>query len=138
MIAGNEAREEHRNQLLATYHEQFTRTLSGLGFLGKVPALLDFQVELLQNGIMGKWEWIGLSNSILVAMVLIDDRLSEYFVAANFLTLFYMDHSKLADIDFTDKSKMVDMVKDMFNGPELKSILLRTLPQLMYKGVLDV
>lgn len=54
MVSNNEAREENRNRLMKAYHDQFVQTLHGLGHLGKIPTLLDFQVEQLRHGIIGK------------------------------------------------------------------------------------
>lgn len=54
MIADEECNEKHRDQLLKVYHDQFKGTLIELGYLKKIPTLLDFQKEMLTNGIMGK------------------------------------------------------------------------------------
>lgn len=54
MIADRTTREQHRGKLLQTYHKEFVGTLEREGFLGKAPTLLDFQVELLKNGVLGK------------------------------------------------------------------------------------
>lgn len=55
MVSDNDARD-NRDELLKTYHDQFTATLKSLGHLGAIPSLSDFHVELQRNGIVGKWE----------------------------------------------------------------------------------
>lgn len=65
-------------------------------------------------------------------------HLSEFCVASSFLTMYYMDYSKLADMDFTKKSEMTQIAKSMYEGETLKGILMRILPDLMYRGILDV
>lgn len=52
--------------------------------------------------------------------------------------MYYMDYSKFADIDFTKKSEMTQIAKSMYEGETLKGILMRILPDLMYRGILDV
>lgn len=55
MIANAECRQKHRDELLGVYYAQFAATLTDLGFLGKIPTLLDFQVEVLKNGLLGEF-----------------------------------------------------------------------------------
>lgn len=49
-----------------------------------------------------------------------------------------MDLSKLADMDFNDMSKIAEMAKSMFEGEDLKRLMIRILPDMMYRGALDV
>lgn len=50
---GDEARDR-REELIRIYHNQFSIILNQLGYLKKIPSLLDLQVELLQNGVIGE------------------------------------------------------------------------------------
>lgn len=43
-----------RDRLVKIYHDQFKATLNALGYLGLCPSLLDVQLELLRNGLMGE------------------------------------------------------------------------------------
>lgn len=52
--------------------------------------------------------------------------------------MFYMDHSKFDGIDFTDKNKMMDLSKELYDGPVFKPLLQKLLPEFFYKGILDV
>lgn len=54
------------------------------------------------------------------------------------MTMYYMDLSKLADMDFNDMSKIAEMAKSMFEGEDLKRLMIRILPDMMYRGALDV
>lgn len=51
-LVGHEARE-HRDELIRHYHEHFCAVLVKLGYLNAPPTLLDLQVELLRNGLIG-------------------------------------------------------------------------------------
>lgn len=83
MITDNDARDNHRDQLLKTYHDQFTATLKGLGHLGTIPSLLDFHVELLKNGVVGKWKMgnvcgvVHLIYSVVLCRVLYRSQLLD-------------------------------------------------------------
>lgn len=44
---------DYKNELLFMYHTKLTDTLARLGYRGRVPSLLEFQVEFLKRGILG-------------------------------------------------------------------------------------
>lgn len=52
MICDAEARER-RMEMLQCYYEEFATTLKKLGYMGRIPTLHDFNVEVLINGTMG-------------------------------------------------------------------------------------
>jgi hypothetical protein len=56
MIASNDTREQHRQEILKYYFEVFQETVLKMGLMGgPAPSLLDFNVELLKNGFLGKY-----------------------------------------------------------------------------------
>lgn len=88
MIADRECREQHRDQLLRCYHDQFVATLNQLGSTAKPPTLLDIQVEVLRNGLMGRFdrqEWaevlinMRFCSRILLGDQFLDDVLHGFF-----------------------------------------------------------
>lgn len=44
----------YKNELLFIYHSKLIDTFGRLGYNGYVPTLLEFQVEFLKRGILGK------------------------------------------------------------------------------------
>lgn len=50
----NEVRVQHRHELITHYYNEFTATLKEIGYLGKVPTLIDLNVEMLKKGSLGK------------------------------------------------------------------------------------
>lgn len=52
-LVDHEARDR-REELIGHYHGHFTKTLTKLGYMNAPPTLLDLQVELLRNGLLGK------------------------------------------------------------------------------------
>lgn len=54
------------------------------------------------------------------------------------LIFFYMDYNNMAEDDFMDPAKMPKLARIAYEHPDMKRILMRLLPELMYKGVLDV
>lgn len=58
-VASNETRDNHRQELISLYHAAFVDTLNKLGFLKTPPSLLDLNIELLKNGVLGiRIDWI--------------------------------------------------------------------------------
>lgn len=53
MVTSDKARE-HRVEIVCKYYEAFKRNLTDMGFIGKVPTLLDFNVELISSGFLGE------------------------------------------------------------------------------------
>lgn len=52
-MANTEARTR-RDEIIKYYYDEFTKTLKSVGFLGRIPTLLDLNLEILKNGAMGK------------------------------------------------------------------------------------
>jgi thiamine kinase-like enzyme len=48
----DENRTNRRNEIIQFYHFEFTSTLKKFGFIGKIPSLLDLNLELMRNGWM--------------------------------------------------------------------------------------
>lgn len=44
----------------------------------------------------------------------------------------------MADIDFSDKTAMQDLTRKMYEAPEYKKVIMGILPELMYRGALDL
>lgn len=47
-------RAGHRQELITYYYNEFDTTLKKLGYLGKVPSLIDLNIELLKKGKLGR------------------------------------------------------------------------------------
>lgn len=53
-IVDNGTKTAHRNEIIFEYHQHFAMILNKIGFLGKIPSLLDLQIELLRKGFHGR------------------------------------------------------------------------------------
>lgn len=53
-MGSTETRDNHREELIRLYYDEFVGTLGKLGYLKTPPSLLDLQIELLRNGVLGK------------------------------------------------------------------------------------
>lgn len=51
--------------------------------------------------------------------------------------MFYMDAENLGDIDFADLTQTPLIARMSYEEPEMKSVMLRVMPELMFKGILD-
>lgn len=52
LIVDNGTKTAHRNKILYEYHLQFATVLGKLGYMGKIPSLVDLQMELLRKGFL--------------------------------------------------------------------------------------
>lgn len=95
MIADRECRQNHRDQLLKSYHDQFVATLNQLGCKAKPPTLLDIQVETLKNGLMGKFrrreQWIVRNKKVLMGAGFVFRVLLGHQFSFDVLHGFYAD-----------------------------------------------
>lgn len=53
MVASDKA-QERRAEIILKYYATFKEALTSMGFIGKIPTLLEFNVELLSAGFLGK------------------------------------------------------------------------------------
>lgn len=54
LIVDNQTKTAHRKEIIHEYHQHFASILKKIGFPGKIPSLVDLQVELLRKGFLGK------------------------------------------------------------------------------------
>uniref|UniRef100_A0A023ERR9 Putative juvenile hormone-inducible protein n=1 Tax=Aedes albopictus TaxID=7160 RepID=A0A023ERR9_AEDAL len=52
LIVDNRTKTAHRSRMLYEYHKQFAKVLDKMGFMGKIPTLVDLQMELLRKGFL--------------------------------------------------------------------------------------
>lgn len=51
-MANTEGRER-REEIIQFYYDEFAATLKKVGYLGRIPTLLDLNLEILKNGGIG-------------------------------------------------------------------------------------
>lgn len=134
LVADRECREKHRDRLIKDYHDQFKGTLTSLGYLGAVPSLLDFQIELLKAGPIGTI----LSSSVINYVLNLLSPFPELVTAVVMLSFFHFNMETMTEFDFMDPENMPKAARATFEEPEFKSALMKIMPELMYKGVLEV
>uniref|UniRef100_A0A182MA63 CHK kinase-like domain-containing protein n=1 Tax=Anopheles culicifacies TaxID=139723 RepID=A0A182MA63_9DIPT len=109
MIPTQEVKDNHRAELIYMYYQQYTDLLKRLGFLGKIPTMLDLQIELLR--------YAGL----------------EMFHYAIFSSFRYMDPTVI-DIEALLKGEIDNPV---LNNPEFKKLMHTELTRFLHQGTLS-
>ncbi|XP_049284915.1 uncharacterized protein LOC125764588 [Anopheles funestus] len=109
MIPTQEVKDGHRSELIYMYYQQYTDLLKRLGYLGKIPTLLDLQIELLG--------YAGL-------------ELVHYAI---FSAIRYMDQSAI-DIEAMLKGEVDNPV---LNNPEFKKLMHTELTRFLHQGTLS-
>uniref|UniRef100_A0AAG5CU48 CHK kinase-like domain-containing protein n=1 Tax=Anopheles atroparvus TaxID=41427 RepID=A0AAG5CU48_ANOAO len=108
MIPTQEVKDNHRHELIYLYYNQYSDLLKRMGFLGKIPTLLELQIELLRCA--------GV----------------EIFHYAVFTSFRYLDHSAL-DIEALLLGKIDNPVLE---NPEFKQLMHSELSRLLQQGSL--
>uniref|UniRef100_A0A336M177 CSON009903 protein n=1 Tax=Culicoides sonorensis TaxID=179676 RepID=A0A336M177_CULSO len=116
MMLNTEARER-RQDVLLHYYNEFSSTLKKIGYLGRIPTLLDLNMELLING--------AHENLMVFCMILFQ----------------FMDFSDVTDTDELfdlnkDKTDQAAKSRALFKHPRYQEILKRELPRLIGLGIL--
>lgn len=114
MIASQEALTEHRTEIIQHYYQEFVRTLKEVGFMSKVPGLLDLNIELLKNGF---WEVV---------------------VGVCFLPAFFMDLREEDPVVFYQNNQQGESLRRMlYKHPQYKEIINKLVSEWLFKGWLD-
>lgn len=103
------------NELISYYHKEFKKTLKQFGHLKSIPSLLDLKVELLRNS----------TGSMLIQMI--------------YIPAFFFDQVSDDDIIASNdvEKRLLHKIK-IFNHPECKKLIQRSLKSWLQKGYLEV
>lgn len=107
-----ENRQNHRQEFIAAYYNQFVATLKQLGYMKQPPSMMDLQVELLKNGIL------------------------EVILSICNVILFYIGDSTPEDYDMGEGTRKA--YKRLYNNPEYKAMIEKELPRFLYNGFIWV
>lgn len=114
MVASQEARENHRDEIVAYYYEEFVAALKNVGFMSKPPAILELNVELLKNGFM------------------------EVVIAICFLPFFYLNpHTQDIGVAYENGIEGVNLRKSLYQDVNYKAMVSKLMSRFLYKGFLD-
>ncbi|XP_058117667.1 uncharacterized protein LOC131260031 [Anopheles coustani] len=61
MIPEQSVKESHRNEIIYSYHTEFSRILERLKYGDRIPSLMDLQTEMLRNGALELFHYIVFS-----------------------------------------------------------------------------
>uniref|UniRef100_A0A182XXG8 CHK domain-containing protein n=3 Tax=Anopheles stephensi TaxID=30069 RepID=A0A182XXG8_ANOST len=106
LIPTQEVKDKHRSELIYSYYQQYSDLLKRLGFKGKIPSLLDLQLELLR--------YAGL----------------ELFHYAVFISFRYTD-TTLIDIEALLKGEIQHAVTE---NPEYRKLIHTELTRFLHQG----
>ncbi|XP_062565602.1 uncharacterized protein LOC134227913 [Armigeres subalbatus] len=109
LIVDNRTKTTHRSRILHEYHTHFATVLGKMGYLGRIPTLVDLQVELLRNGFI------------------------EVFHVAIFEKYKFIELTET----MMDNYDETNSDEPCFNNEEYRRIISGELPSLLYRGLLD-
>lgn len=112
LVCDRETRDNHREQLIHHYHQQFVKTLDQLGHMGKAPSLVDINEDLLKCGFL------------------------EVVIVVCFLPFLYADYGTALNV-YDDCQDAKQYRRQLFNNPKCREIIEPLLPYFMHKGFLN-
>lgn len=108
----DENRRTRRDEIIHDYHLEFTKSLKGFGYIGKIPSLLDLQMDLVKHGQM------------------------EVLKCIAFKIFFYIDAANAQNDEVIGSSESKDIKVKIFNDPRYQNFIKAELPRLVRMGFL--
>lgn len=114
MVASDETRESHRDEVVQFYYIELVKALKDVGFMTKPPGVLELNVELLKNGFL------------------------EVLIAVCFLPFFYLDiHSFNIDVAYETGVEGTNLRRSLYASPDYKQMITKVMSDFLYKGFLN-
>lgn len=114
MVASQETRENHRDEIVQHYYNEFVKALKNIGFMSKPPGALDLNVELLKNGFL------------------------EVVITVCFLPFFYLDvHTQDFEVAYENGVEGLNLRKSLYRDPKYKQMVTKVVSAFLYKGLLN-
>ncbi|XP_050079387.1 uncharacterized protein LOC126567199 [Anopheles maculipalpis] len=111
-ICNRETRDTQRHQLIQLYHREFTRTLDTVGYMGRVPSLLDINCDLQRAGFL------------------------EVVLAICFIPFLFADYNQSFNV-YGNEEDARAYRRQLYNQEEYQEIIKPLLPYFLYKGFLE-
>lgn len=114
LVASQETRENHREEIVLHYYSEFVKALKAIGFMKKPPGVLELNVELLKNGFL------------------------EVVIAVCFLPFFYMDsHIHDVEIAYENGVEGLNLRRGLYQDENYKKMITKVVSEYLYKGFLN-
>jgi hypothetical protein len=114
MVASQETREAHRDEIVQFYYSEFVKALKNVGYMTKPPGVLELNVELLKNGFL------------------------EVLIAVCFLPIFYLDaHTQDFDVAYENGVEGIKLRRSLYANPDYKQMITKLISDFLYKGFLN-
>lgn len=108
----DENRRTRRDEIIHDYHFEFTKTLERLGYIRKIPSLLDLQMDLVKHGQM------------------------EVLKCIAFKIFFFIDAANAQNDEVIGSSESKNIKIKIFNDPRYQNFIKAELPRLSQMGFL--
>ncbi|XP_058063031.1 uncharacterized protein LOC131212951 [Anopheles bellator] len=118
-----DTKEAHREELIYFYHQELVECLRKIGYLRRLPTLLDIQVEIMKCGHM------------------------EFLLSSTFVPFMCVEMTEIMDLpedgsgfemDFANTDKLAESFKKCFRTPVYVDFITKNLPKFVYKGFVDL
>ncbi|XP_055642219.1 uncharacterized protein LOC129779011 [Toxorhynchites rutilus septentrionalis] len=109
LVCDRETRDNHRQELIYHYHLALVETLTKIGFLGKIPTLLDLNCDLLRCGFL------------------------EVIISVCFMPFLFADYNAIQNV-FSSAQNATEYRRQLYNNPQYGKLIEGLLPYFLHKG----
>ncbi|XP_058447894.1 uncharacterized protein LOC131428187 [Malaya genurostris] len=112
LVCDKETRENHKQELIYYYYQQFTETLRNIGNMSTAPSLFDINSDLLKCGFL------------------------EVIIAICFVPFLHADYSSASNVSGSVQDAKAYR-RQLYNDPRYRETIEPLLPYFLHKGFLD-
>ncbi|XP_058822378.1 uncharacterized protein LOC131683969 [Topomyia yanbarensis] len=127
LMCSAETRNNHRDELIKFYYDEFVASLNKFGYLGKIPSLINLHVEILKNGHLE----VFLASTFLPFMMVPTEEMVGEQMNKN-------SDEGIELFDMNNPEKMAEMLLASYRNPKYAAAMQKCLPVFLHKGLLDL
>lgn len=123
-----ETRDNHRDELIKFYYDEFVKALKMFKYQGKVPSLIDLRVEITKCGHLETF----LTTMFLPLLILTPEEMMPQ------LTDQHQSPEDVIQLDYADEKEQEKLAEHCFKHPRYTAVMKRYLPVYDRLGLLDL
>lgn len=121
-----ETRDNHRNELLKFYYDEFVKALNMFGYSGRIPTMIDLRLEITKCGHLETF----LTTMFLPLLILTPEEMMPQLSAKG-------SGEEVVQMDFADVKEQEKLAEHCFKHPRYANAVKKYLPIFYETGLLD-
>ncbi|EDS35006.1 conserved hypothetical protein [Culex quinquefasciatus] len=120
-----ETRDNHREELIKFYYNEFVNALKMFEFQGKIPSLIDLRIEITKCGHLETF----LTTMFLPLLILTPEEMMPQLAEQS---------NEAIQVDFSDVKEQEKLAEHCFKHPRYTAVMKKCLPVFDNMGLLDL